>query len=256
VWGPPEKSAPSPIFSCLSKRRTHPLPHCPPAAPQKDQKSTRNVNPFSCRHLWTASPWWIGYREQVNVWPGQHTAKPCARPSLPPYLLYKVSKSCYYTFFSFHCHFASPLHSARKEMLESKCYKGSITTELWLWSLRSHGRSNLVVFFSCFFLERGGVEGCCWSPPWLFSSLPLQFSVLLCFSVWTHHLNELLKSPTPVAVTDNLGLWFQVLLLLVFVRSWSAGIFLPVVHCHYTRALPCSEVQLCQQNTLHWQPYS
>lgn len=110
VWGPPEKFAPSPVLSCLSKRRTHPLPHCPPATPQKDQKSTRNVNPFSCRHLWTTSLWWINYRQQVNVWPGQHTGKPCARPSLPPYLLYKVSKSYYYTFFSFHCHFASPLH--------------------------------------------------------------------------------------------------------------------------------------------------
>lgn len=240
MWGPPEKSAPSPIFSCLSKRRTHPLPHCPPAAPQKDQKSTRNVNPFSCRHLWTASPWWIGYREQVNVWPGQHTAKPCARPSLPPYLLYKVSKSCYYTFFSFHCHFASPLHSARKEMLESKCYKGSITTELWLWSLRSHGRSNLV-FFSCFFLERGGGEGCCWSPPMaflLFASSVLCFALLQCMNP---SLKWVTEKSYPSSCHRQLGAVVSSIVALGFrqeLKCWDFS--------------PCCTLSLHESSALQW----
>lgn len=41
------------------------------------------------------------------------TRKPCARPSLPPYLLYKVSNFCYDISFPLHCHLPSSLHHVR-----------------------------------------------------------------------------------------------------------------------------------------------
>ena len=41
------------------------------------------------------------------------TRKPCARPSLPPYLLYKVSKFRYDVSFPFLCHLPSSLHPVR-----------------------------------------------------------------------------------------------------------------------------------------------
>lgn len=68
------------------------------------------------------------------------TRKPRARPSLPPYLLYKVSKFHYDVSFTIHCHLPSSFHPVRDG-------RKSINTEQRLGGLGSPGRSALVGFF-------------------------------------------------------------------------------------------------------------
>jgi len=95
------------------------------------------------------------------------TRKPCARPSLPPHLLYKVSKFHYDVISSFTA--TSPPHFSLCEIVGK-----SISTEQRPWGLGSPGRSTLVGGFFC--------------PPvsvftQLLSSLPLpSLSVVRCYS--------------------------------------------------------------------------
>lgn len=85
-----------------------------PAPPQKDQKSISQSSLL--QEPLDFIPVMKSAASNELMFDQDHTSctrKPCARPSLPPYLLYKVSKFCYDISSPFHCHLPSSLHPVR-----------------------------------------------------------------------------------------------------------------------------------------------
>lgn len=98
----------------LSKRRIYPLLHysCPSSErPEVHQECQSSLLQEPLDFI----PVMKSATSNELMFDQDHTSctrKPCARPSFPPYLLYKVSKFCC-DIFPFHCHLPSSLHSVR-----------------------------------------------------------------------------------------------------------------------------------------------